>query len=256
MAKKKKKEEHECETAGGLRWLITYADMITLLLGVFIILVGTSAITESKYEAMTRSFSRVFSLFPGSEEKGVMPGKGGAVFPQKTGAQPETPEATYKKQVATAYKEPFTLEKVTNIQTRRGLIFRIPNTLLFAGGSDQLLPNSFSELDRIAKFIERVPNKIKIEGHTDATPIQTKEFPSNWELSIARADSVRQYLFDHAEKTLTPEGFESFRKRFSVSGFAQFRPAVDDLTSLENRRVDVIVTAQSEAEIQEKILSE
>ena len=256
MAKKKKHEEHECESAGGLRWLITYADMITLLLGVFIILVGSSAITESKYEAMTRSFSRVFSLFPGTEERGTMPGKGGAVFPQKSGAQPETPEIRYKKPVAKAYKEPFTLEKVTNIQTRRGLIFRIPDTLLFAGGSDQLLPKSFSELDRIAKFIERLPNKIKIEGHTDATPIQTKEFPSNWELSIARADSVRQYFFDQAIKRIPQEEFEVYKKRFSVSGFSQFRPAVDDPISPENRRVDIIVVAQSEAEIQKKILSE
>ncbi|MFH0775716.1 MAG: flagellar motor protein MotB [bacterium] len=256
MAKKKKKEEHECESAGGLRWLITYADMITLLLGVFIILVGTSAITESKYEAMTKSFSRVFSLFPGSEETGTMPGKGGAVFPQKTGAQPETPEVKYKKQVATAYKEAFTLEKVKNIQTRRGLIFRIPDTLLFVPGSDQLLEKSFDELDRIARFIEKLPNKIKIEGHTDATPIQTKEFPSNWELSIARADSVRQYLFDQAIKKMTPPEFEVYRKRFSVSGFSQFKPAVDDPASPENRRVDIIVVSQSEAEIQKKILSE
>ncbi|MBU1262526.1 OmpA family protein [bacterium] len=186
-----------------------------------------------------------------------MPGKGGAVFPQKTGAQPETPEDTYKKQVTTAYKEPFTLEKVKNIQTRRGLIFRIPDTLLFAGGSDQLLPKSFDEIDKIAKFIERVPNKIKIEGHTDATPIQTKEFPSNWELSISRADSVRQYFFDQATgRGLTQEEFEAYRKRFSVSGFAQFRPATDDPTSSENRRVDVIIVAQSETEIQKRILSE
>lgn len=256
MAKKKKKEEHECESAGGLRWLITYADMITLLLGVFIILVGSSAITESKYDAMTRSFSRVFSLFPGAEETGTMPGKGGAVFPQKKGAQPETPEATYKKQIATAYKEPFTLEKVKNIQTRKGLIFRIPDTLLFAGGSDQLLSGSFNELDKIAKFIERQQNKIKIEGHTDATPIKTEEFPSNWELSIARADSVRQYFFDKAMTRMTPEEFEVYRKRFSVSGFAQFKPASDNPLSSENRRVDVIIVSQSEATIQKKILSE
>jgi chemotaxis protein MotB len=258
MAKKKKTEEIECETAGGLRWLITYADMITLLLGVFIILVSNSAIVESKYNAMTIAFSRVFSLFSGTQEEGTMPGPVGSPFPEKSGAQIDFPETEmYKKQVSYGYKD-FVRKrgKVQVMQTRRGTIFRIPDAPFFREGSAELLPEHLDELSKIGEFLERIPNKIRIEGHTDAKPINTEEFPSNWHLSIARADAVRRFLFSTARKRLKDEEFEAYRKRFAIAGFAQFRPTAEDPFASANRRVDIVVIAPSKIEIKKKILSE
>ncbi|HAW49935.1 TPA: hypothetical protein DCX16_03175 [bacterium] len=256
MARKKKEEEHKCETAGGLRWLITYADMITLLLGVFIILVSTSALHESKYNAMRIAFARVFSLFAGTREEGTMPGPAGSPFPDKSGAQIEFPEAEkhYKQQVAKGYKEERTMEKVQLLQTRSGMIFRIPE-ILFDEGSSELSPKYLSGLDKIGKFIEKIPNLIRIEGHTDAKPV-LRNFSSNWHLSIERANSVREYLFRCAKKRLSPDEFDAYQKRFAIVGFGYSKPISKDIYSPENRRVDVVIIEESPAEIKRKILSE
>jgi len=253
--KKKKKEETKCETAGGLRWLITYADMITLLLGVFIILVSNSAIGESKYNAMRIAFSRVFSLFTGTKEEGTMPGPLGSVFPEKSGAQVDFPEEEYKTPVAKGYKDEVTRERVKTIQTRKGMVFRVSD-IMFEEGSSRLNPKYITELNKIAGFIEKIPNEIRIEGHTDANPIKTKEFSSNWELSIKRANSVREYFFKIAEKRLSPEDFEVYKKRFSITGFGEGKPCVKDPYSPLNRRVDIVIVAPSESEVKNKILSE
>ncbi|MEW6102523.1 MAG: flagellar motor protein MotB [bacterium] len=255
MARKKKKEEAHCETAGGLRWLITYADMITLLLGVFIILVSNSAIGESKYNAMKIAFSRIFSLFTGTREESIMPGPLGSVFPEKSGAQVEFPEEEYKTPVAKGYKDEVTKEKVKTIQTRKGMLFRLSD-VMFEEGSARLNPKYSSLLNRVGSFIEKIPNEIRIEGHTDANPIETKEFSSNWELSIKRANAVREYLFSLAEKDLSPSSLEIYKKRFSIVGYGEGKPIEKDPYSPLNRRVDIVISSSSSSEVRNKILSE
>ncbi|MEW6103692.1 MAG: flagellar motor protein MotB, partial [bacterium] len=122
--KEKKKEEAKCETAGGLRWLITYADMITLLLGVFIILVSSGGISESKFKAMATAFSRVFSIFEGGGEKRPEKGEikkassemmgyripGVSVFNQR-----------YIEQIEQGFKEEKTLGLVRILPTQDGI---------------------------------------------------------------------------------------------------------------------------------------
>ncbi|MEW6482561.1 MAG: flagellar motor protein MotB [bacterium] len=255
MARKKKKEEAKCETAGGLRWLITYADMITLLLGVFIILVSNSAIGESRYNAVRVAFSRIFSLFTGTREESIMPGPLGSVFPEKSGAQVEFPEEGYKVPVARGYKDEVTKERVKTIQTRKGMLFRLSD-IMFEQGSARLSEKFSFELNRIGKFIEKIPNEIRIEGHTDANPIKTEEFSSNWELSIKRANAVREYFFKKAEKDLSPSSFEIYKKRFSIVGYGDSKPCVKDIYSPFNRRVDIVIVASPSSEVRNKILSE
>ncbi len=255
MARKKKKEEAHCETAGGLRWLITYADMITLLLGVFIILVSNSAVGESKYNAMRVAFSRVFSLFTGTREESIMPGPLGSVFPDKSGAQVEFPEVEYKTPVAKGYKEEVTKEKIKIVQTRKEMLFSLSD-IMFEEGSSRLNPKYNSLLNKIAGFIEKIPNEIRIEGHTDANPIKGGEFSSNWELSMQRANAVRQYFFNLAEKRLGPQDFEIYKKRFSITGFGDSKPVVKDPYSSENRRVDIVIAESSQSEVRNKILGE
>lgn len=254
MARKKKKKEAHCETAGGLRWLITYADMITLLLGVFIILVSNSAIGESKFNAMRMAFSQVFSLFTGTQETETMPGPLGSIFPDKNGAQVEFPESQYKTPVAKGYKDEVTIEKVKTIQTRKGVLFRLSD-IMFEEGSYELNPKYTFELNRVSAFIEKIPNEIRIEGHTDAHPIKGK-FSSNWELSIERANTVRKYFFLQAEKRLAPADFEIYKKRFSIVGFGEGKPIVSDIYSSLNRRVDIVIAESSMREVKSKIFSE
>lgn len=261
MARKKKKgggggEGAKIETAGGMRWLLTFADMITLLLGVFIILCATGAPSRVEVEAIGKAFEKVLSIIPGGGGETLTPGLGGKkTLEEKTGAlvhvkDLKAPESLISHKYTQSFKAEIKKGKMEVKLTKDALVVRCYETLLFDKGSDKIKPEAYPTLDRVAFLISKISNKVAIEGHTDATPIHNAQFASNWELSIARATNVLHYLISQAEKSdLSSSEIENFKRRLSVFGYAQFRPVVEENPySNLNNRIDIVIYHHKTAE--------
>ncbi len=239
--KEKKKEESHCETAGGLRWLITYADMITLLLGVFIILVSSGGISESKFKAMAVAFSRVFSIFEGGGEKRPEKGEtkkastemkgyrvvGVSVFNQR-----------FMEQIEYGFKEEKTMGMVRVLPTQDGIRISFQNRLFFKEGSTRIQIASEKTLEKVAKLLYGMNNKVIIEAHTDN--IKPKGYSSSWELSSERACVILDYLVGDAKKKGLNE--LEYKRRFRVSSFADTKPSIpSNPSNPKNNRIDIVI---------------
>ena len=120
-------------------------------------------------------------------------------------------------------------------ENKRGIVISIMDNILFPSGNGDLSDASKPILDKMAQLIKTLPNDIRVEGHTDNVPIETKEFPSNWHLSIARATNTAYYLMHH--NGLKPE-------KVSVVGFSEYKPIAPNDTPESralNRRVDIVI---------------
>jgi chemotaxis protein MotB len=238
------------DTAGGLRWLLTYADMITLLLGVFIILANIPTKSEETVEEIGETFEHFFTFVKGGRSGNpVIHGKGGENFlDRRTGlvgrANPPTPPALVKKKFIQSFPTQIGKKRITITETKQGLIVRFNDILFFEPGSAKIKPESYPLLEKLAVLIEELPNDVRIEGHTDPTPISTPEFPSNWELSVSRAVAVVEAIIEHAKNKAKFSDKELLRlqRRLAASGYGEFHP-IDRLnpTSPVNRRIDVVI---------------
>lgn len=219
----KKTPEHSSE-----RWLLTYADLITLLLGLFVILYAMSQVDSGKY-------SRVVQALGGMFGNSVMPGEGTAVLPKHR----EEIEA----RVRSALYDDLQSQMVSVSQDARGVVVHLAEELLFPSGSATLKGASLQRLDLLGAVLKTLPNEIRIEGHTDDVPINTAAFPSNWHLSVSRAMSVGEYLMGRI--TLDPE-------RVTIVGYSQYKPLVSNSTPenrAKNRRVDIVIVAGSREQL-------
>jgi len=255
-----RKQQHEESSAGRERWLVTYADLITLLMIFFIVMYSMSQVDANKFRAMAESLSVTLGGSNSARIQITQDPAGPSVIssgsPQgSTPATQQTPPSQNSEQGAGGGiidQETLTIQgikakldqfaKENNIQTKlvssieeRGLVVSIQDTLLFASGSADITPNAREILRKISSVLAASPNYIKVEGHTDNLPINTSRFPSNWELSVLRATNVLQILTK--EGGINPE-------RLSATGYGEYRPIADNST-LEgrsaNRRVDLII---------------
>ena len=229
---KKKHEEHENHE----RWLVSYADFITLLFAFFVVMYSVSSVNEGKYRVLSDSLAGSFSKtravgdlsmmnLPISKNKPI-------VVKDRPKAQDNT--RSYLK-VANAIATAKVPDGVKVSSTERGLSIRIADDTLFSSGSSAISPQIQEFLDLIAGMVSDLPNSIAVEGHTDNQPIRTNEFPSNWHLSTARSNALIQYFIE--EHQLQPD-------RFSSTGFAGTRPIESNSTvegQASNRRVELIV---------------
>lgn len=219
-----------------MRWLLTYADMITLLLALFIILFSISTINRVKLQRLVHDISGGFN----SENAINNPPNGGATG-DRTGNQGDANLQQLQKQIK-AYIQKNRLE--SKVQTRidkRGLVITLlTDKALYDSGSAELLPETKKLLDEIDTPLKKTTNEIRVEGNTDNVPIATSAYPTNWELSAARATGVTRYLVEHGGLNPT---------RLSFAGYGEFRPVRKNDTEADrqsNRRVDiVIVNAQT-----------
>ncbi len=239
--KKEPKEEKKCETAGGLRWLITYADMITLLLGVFIILVGSSSVETQKFKEMSSAFSRVFSIFKGGGGEKLETRTKDRPIIEKSGYRipgVTVPKQRFIEQIEKGFKEEETAGKVVIMPTEEAIRVSFSDRLFFKKGSDDILLGSEKTLAKIENLLFSTNNNIIIEAHTDAS--QPEKFRSNWELSARRATALLAILTKKAAtKGISPSEFE---KRFEVKAFADTQPTVpSDPLSYKNNRVDIVI---------------
>jgi chemotaxis protein MotB len=225
LHQKKKKTEQESAD----RWLLTYSDLITLLLGLFVILYGMSKIDTEKYDQVVTALGGVF----GRENAGVLSGSAHAMPAGVSPLQAERNRilAEFEHALGGAEKQGM----VTFSQNERGVTVHLMEALLFNSGSADLKTSSYQILDTLGSIIKRLPNDIRIEGHTDDVPIHTERFPSNWHLSVNRAVNTGYYM-------LNQYGLNA--EKVSVVGYAEYRPLVPNINTenrARNRRVDIII---------------
>jgi chemotaxis protein MotB len=265
MGRKKKEEEHENHE----RWLVSYADFITLLFAFFTTLYAISTVDAQKMGKMVLSMRESFdnTVFkPGSKTLSLSesPGSGASSTSARDLLQSiKLSKNTHIKvttQVLKGDKElgklkqaiehtlgPALLKGIirTHIEPR-GLVISLGEGGFFDSGSADIKPEGRILLDAIATSLAPVGNQIRIEGHTDNVPISNLKFPSNWELSSTRSSNIVRYLI--SQFSFKPE-------LLSPAGFAEYRPVASNETEegrARNRRVDVVVLNPSAAESEPK----
>lgn len=238
MARRKHAGGHE-EFHVDERWLITYADMITLLLAVFIVLYALSDTNVRKFNEFAQSVSAAFNtdIFRGTQAITLTSGQKTAPdtdsFDAGSGvlsSDQRTIEATLKNYaVEHAVEGQVTVERVPE-----GIAIRISDALLFASGRASLNPSSPGLLDQVLAVIAPLPNMIRVEGHTDTETPNGPFYTDNWRLSVDRATAVLEAMI---ATRIDPS-------RLSAAGYGQYRPVApntDDAGRASNRRVDVLV---------------
>lgn len=226
--------------ASGERWLLTYADLITLLLAFFVIMYALSQVDKKKYDTLAQSLQQSFHVLnqggsqlapfqPASVNPQIIP----AIVPIHPAEQQEFQRILLRIDKI-AKKSGLQAAIVPHID-QRGLDVSINSGALFAPGDDQILPPSRQILDKIAEAIAASPDPIRVEGFTDDTPIHTERFPSNWELSTARATTVLRFLIRRHH--FPPD-------RLSAAGYGQYHALFPNDTPAHralNRRVDIVL---------------
>ncbi|HXP93529.1 MAG TPA: OmpA family protein [Candidatus Binatia bacterium] len=231
---RKAKPEEKLESAGMMRWLLTYADMITLLLALFIILFSISTISKVKYQALVHDMSGGFN-----NQWAINNPPNGGQIGEGQGQQGEKTLQQLQQQIQ-QYVQQHNLQ--TQVQTRierRGLVVTLLTNALYDEGSAELRPKTEALLNQVGGLLKVGTNDIRIEGYTDNTPISTSAYPTNWELSTARAVGVTRYLVEHVK--IAPD-------RISASGFGEYRPKYPNDTPQHkqlNRRVEMVILSSA-----------
>ena len=214
-----------------MRWLLTYADMITLLLALFIILFAISNISYVKFQRFARQVAGGFS----STSSVNNPPNGGTTGNEK-GRSDEANMSEAKAKLDQYIARQHLQSKVQTRIDRQGLIVTLlSDKAYYSSGSAELRPETKQLLDVVAGQLTNVRNEVRVEGSTDNVPIATAEYPTNWELSAARSTGVTRYLVEHSRISPT---------RISFAGYGQFRPKYandSDAHRMQNRRVDIVI---------------
>ncbi|MCX7796752.1 MAG: OmpA family protein [bacterium] len=231
MALKKKSEN---PPPGAPLWMTSYGDMVTQILIFFVMLFTFSSIDAARFRELAISLQ---SAFKGGT--GILTG-GQSITVETLG-----PTRANLAQLTEAMHQIMNIVEASGLKgavetsiNERGLIISIKDSTFFDLGKADLKPKSKQILDNIGKALKDLPNQIRIEGHTDNLPINTPQFPSNWELSTARATTVLRYLVENVG--LHPE-------KMSAVGYGEFRPLFPNDTEehrARNRRVDIVVLSE------------
>lgn len=249
MSRKKKQEHVNHE-----RWLVSYADFITLLFAFFVVLFASSQSDKKKQIQISAAMQTAFSPLGIFEAHSTKPplaeGNNGATKAPPAAlslplpsAQSETAEETedhlarlFAAQVAAGQIPP---GSVTMHVTAEGLVISLHEAGFFASGSAEVRIRSIPVLSALAVTLPAGP--LRIEGHTDNVPIHTTQFATNWELSTARATAIARLLLERGR--IEPANL-------SAAGYAEFHPVADNSDETgraQNRRVDVILLRRQAA---------
>jgi len=223
------------------RWLISYADFITLLFAFFVVMYAISAVSETKYRILSSALGNAFGKT--SPSATPVPQLTPAALPPEVGQrtleqQQAIEEQTHMTEVASNLLEvmgPLVKEgKVRVTQSRRGVSIEINANVLFEPGRAELEPGSLAVLSAVAEHLRDEPFNLEITGHTDVMPIRNSVFASNWELSAVRATSVVRLL---ADSGIAPE-------RLYAIGREASNPIASNATAegrARNRRVELMI---------------
>lgn len=241
LLKKKQQEEQETGRTGFDRFLITYADLITLLLGLFVILYVTSRVDEEKYKEFAKAFADYFKTDIQQDEhgsgldifKGARKGLPEPVMPFPERRSLQEIHADVEKQLA----EYIHRGEISVIARGGNIIITLPEKLLFRSGKAEIEPEGVAILEKLSKALPGLSEdqEIAIDGHTDSDPISNFRYPSNWHLSVARAVNVAYLLI---QKGVTEHSLV-------VRGFGSQRPIADNSSTegkTQNRRVEITIS--------------
>jgi chemotaxis protein MotB len=251
MARKKKHGGHENLE----RWLVSYADFITLMFAFFVVMFASSQTNKDKAQQVSDSIQRalkegqfaaaiagILGGAPGDKGKGnaMLRGPGGVnkkgTAPEPAGGQQLMAELLPSMQyLSTALRAEIQAGKLQIKLEPRGLIISLTEAAFFPSGKDVISPASYPTIKTIAEAIQKLPNPVRLEGHTDSVPIHNERFRSNWDLSAARSVAMLDLLT--REYRIPPA-------QLAVAGYADNKPLDSNQTEdgrARNRRVDIVI---------------
>ena len=248
------KRREKKKVGSGAGWMTTYSDLVTLLLCFFVLLYSMSQIDIAKFEALAESFRNNNVIFDNNSspidfenttdsatirdqgedlEKDNFLGADGLTSNQKS-----LEELLVEVE---GFLEQNQLQDVISAnRTDQGVVLILQERLLFDSAEADLKPEGEPFLDKVALLLNSIPNYVRVEGHTDNRPIATRQYPSNWELSGARASSVIRHILASGDYN---------EQRFIAAGYGDTRPIVpnDSVENLQkNRRVEMVILELSE----------
>ena len=239
MSRRKKHQHMNHE-----RWLISYADFITLLFAFFVVLFASSQADKKKQVQLATSIQSAFNQMGAFEARSKLPplsqtpGESGSATPAlKAVAAPEQAMGRIEQLLNQAAKHEIDSGIIAIHESSAGLTVSLKESGFFDSGAADVRPTALPVLERIAAALPASP--LRVEGHTDNVPINTTQFASNWELSSSRASSIARLLLHYPN--IHPE-------ELSVAGYAEFHPVASNATAegrARNRRVDIVILAPS-----------
>ncbi|SFQ07754.1 flagellar motor protein MotS [Salibacterium halotolerans] len=240
--KRRKKEPEK----GSPRWMTTFSDMILLVLVFFVMLFSMSVIDAKKFEAISESFQSraILENLPSMMEREQPNQSNADTEDENEASAAESEEQTEDdreldrllREVRQYLEEHNLNDQISATRDDRGVVLVLQEQLLFETGEAEILTAAEPFLNKVGTLLQSLPNLVKVEGHTDERPISTFRYPSNWELSSARASSVIRYLTDNHPLP---------RDQFLAVGYGDTRPIApnDSEENLrENRRVVVVIS--------------
>lgn len=260
MARRKKEEEHENHE----RWLVSYADFITLLFAFFVVMYAISSVNEGKYRVLSDSISSAFKNIPGSTAGAMVevspstpmpvaiPFKKPQIANLKQDVQREENREVLRnkaKEITEALAPLVQQGHVRVTEGALGITVEINASVLFDSGEARLQVPAIRALTAVGQILATTDFPITVEGHTDNAPINTVLFPSNWELSGARAASVVRLFIEN--------GVDA--RRLTATGYAEQRPVADNATvegRQRNRRVAINMESRTPDQVKELALPE
>lgn len=246
MRRRRRAELHETKTSHE-RWLVSYADFVTLLFGFFVVMYSVSQISEQKYRVLSDTLQAVFTgTLPKDSRPVPDPGEPGKTAPPGDYGDPNAlsnpeiwvPPETLAQELRHALSDWIDALEITINPTESWVQIDLNANLLFTSGSADPSGEAQSVFREIARLLAPFDNDIEVSGHTDTVPIHTARYASNWELSSARAASVVRLLSDGG---IAPE-------RLAAVGYGEFRPIAPNDTAesrAKNRRVVLMVARQT-----------
>lgn len=232
----RKRHSSDLELPSAPGWMTTYGDMTTLILCFFVLLFSFSRVDVARFQDVIISVQGALGVLEGGSALSpeALPGGAGDEATLRWQAEQRRLEELLGKVNQYVGKNNLT-GKVQVSLDERGLVIHFMDTALFDLGQADLKPEARAILDNVARLLAAVSNPVRVEGHTDNLPIHTYRFPSNWELSTARATTVVRYLVES-------HGFAP--DHLSAAGYGEWRPLLPNDTEehrAQNRRVDIVV---------------
>jgi chemotaxis protein MotB len=259
MLRRKRAEIHVNQE----RWLVSYADFITLLFAFFVVMYSISQVNEAKYRVLSDTFEQAFQT-PGhlpSPKDGTLDPES-SINPIQVGQPARTTATTVIDvrsehigdpvkshrvvddfvELSELFSERFgdLIEEqlVTVASNELWLQIELKDSILFASASAEPSPRARTIFNEIAQILKDYPNPVQVEGHTDNLPINSTRYPSNWELSTARASAIVKWLAEHGVDPV----------RLSAVGFGEYQPLADNSTPegrAQNRRVTLMIAKRA-----------
>jgi chemotaxis protein MotB len=250
MGRKKKHQEH----VNHERWLVSYADFITLLFAFFVVMFASSQTDKGRAQQVSEAVKKALegehvtavlaAILRGSPEND---GRGGAMVHGPGGINRPTEERKEEKLaellpslkvLSEELKSEIAAGRIQIDMQARGLVVSFTQAALFPSGEDVISPDAYAGIEKVAAAVAKIPNPVRLEGHTDSVPISTPRFRSNWQLSAARSIALLDILVGR---------FGVSDDRLSVAGYADTAPVASNETEqgrARNRRVDIIILNQ------------